>query len=41
MTMDAKLKWKSHVKRKREEMDLRYKRMYWLIGRNFFYTNKS
>ena len=34
MTLDAKLRWKAHVKKKREEMDLRYKRMYWLIGRN-------
>jgi len=34
MTLDAKLRWKAHVKKKREEMDLRYKTMYWLIGRN-------
>jgi len=34
MTLDAKLRWKAHVKKKRQEMDLRYKRMYWLIGRN-------
>ena len=34
MTLDAKLRWKAHVKKKREEMDQRYKRMYWLIGRN-------
>ena len=32
--MDAKLRWKAHVKKKRVEMDLRYKRMYWLIGRS-------
>jgi hypothetical protein len=34
MTLDAKLRWKAHVKKKREEMDLRYKRTYWLIGRD-------
>jgi hypothetical protein len=34
MTLDVKLRWKAHVKKKREEMDLRYERMYWLIGRN-------
>ena len=34
MTLDAKLRWKARVKKKREEMDQRYKRMYWLIGRN-------
>ena len=34
MTLDAKLHWKAHVKKKREKMDFRYKRMYWLIGRN-------
>ena len=34
MTLDAKLRWKAHVKKKGEEMYLRYKRMYWLTGRN-------
>ena len=34
MALDAKLRWKAHVKKKREELDLRYKIMYWLIGRN-------
>ena len=34
MTLDAKLRWKAHVKKKRQELDLRYKKMYWLIGRN-------
>jgi len=34
MTLDSKLRWKAHVKKKREELDLRYKKMYWLIGRN-------
>jgi len=26
MTLDAKLRWKAHVKNKREELDLRYKK---------------
>jgi len=34
MTLDAKLRWKAHVKKKREELVLRYKKMYWLIGRD-------
>lgn len=34
MTLDAKLRWKSHVKKKREELDFKYSKMYWLLGRN-------
>jgi hypothetical protein len=34
MTLDAKLRWKAHVKKKREKLGLRYKKIYWLIGRN-------
>jgi hypothetical protein len=26
ITLDAKLRWKAHVKKKREELDLRYKK---------------
>lgn len=33
MTLDAKLRWKAHVKKKREELGLKYSKMYWLIGR--------
>lgn len=33
ITLDAKLRWKSHVKKKRQELDIRYKSMYWLLGR--------
>lgn len=33
MTLDAKLRWKAHVKKKKDELELRYKRMYWLLGR--------
>lgn len=34
MTLDAKLHWKEHVKIKRKELDLKYRDLYWLIGRN-------
>jgi hypothetical protein len=32
MTLDAKLRWKVHVKRKREELGIKYRQMYWLLG---------
>jgi hypothetical protein len=31
--LDAKLRWKVHVKKKREELGLKYRQMYWLMGR--------
>ena len=34
MTLDAKLRWKEHVKKKKQELDLKFSKMYWLIGRN-------
>ena len=34
MTLDSKLRWKAHVKIKREELGLKYNKMYWIIGRN-------
>jgi hypothetical protein len=33
MMLDTKLCWKVHVKKKREEFGLKYKQMYWLMGR--------
>lgn len=33
MNLDTKLKWKVHVKKKREQLQLKYQRIYWLIGR--------
>jgi hypothetical protein len=33
MTLDAKLRWKVHVKKKREELGLNYKHMHWLMRR--------
>ena len=34
MTLDTKLRWKEHVKKKKQELDLKFRKMYWLIGRN-------
>lgn len=34
MTLDAKLKWKEHVKKKKEELNIKFRKMYWLLGRN-------
>ena len=33
MTLDAKLKWKEHVKKKKQELNLKFWKMYWLLGR--------
>jgi hypothetical protein len=33
MTLDTKLRWKPHVKKKQEELNLKYRKMYWLMGR--------
>lgn len=40
MTLDVKLKWKKHVKKKQEELGIKYKKLYWLLGRNSEYTAK-
>jgi hypothetical protein len=34
MTLDSKLRWKAHVKKKRQELNLKFRKMHWLIGRN-------
>lgn len=31
--LDAKLNWKEHIKKKRKQIDLRSRDIYWLIGR--------
>jgi len=33
LNLDATVSWKVHVKKKREELGLKYKKMYWLMGR--------
>ena len=32
--MDTKLIWRDHITKKRKQMDLRYKELYWLLGRS-------
>lgn len=32
MTLDCKLRWKEHVKKKRQELDIKLKNMQWLMG---------
>lgn len=34
MTLDVKLRWKEHVKRKKAELVLKFRKMYWLMGRH-------
>ena len=31
--LDTKLNWKDHIIKKRKQMDIRYKELYWLLGR--------
>lgn len=39
MTLDAKLRWKAHIKKKREKLELKLRKMYGLIGRYSNMTN--
>jgi len=34
ITLDTKVRWKAHVKQKREELGIKYRKMYWLMGRH-------
>lgn len=34
MTLDAKLRWKVHVKKKKEELNQKFRKMYWFLGRH-------
>jgi hypothetical protein len=34
MTLDAKLWWKEHITNKRDELNIKFRKMYWLLGRN-------
>jgi uncharacterized protein YeeX (DUF496 family) len=34
MTLDAKLRWKEHIKKKRDGLNIKFRKMYWLLGRN-------
>ncbi|PNF37404.1 hypothetical protein B7P43_G16017, partial [Cryptotermes secundus] len=33
MTLDAKLRWKEHIKKKQKELQIKFRKMNWLIGR--------
>lgn len=33
MTLDVKLRWKEHIKKKKAELDITFRQLYWLIGR--------
>ena len=33
MTLDTKLRWKEHVKKKRQELDIKFAKLYWLLGK--------
>jgi hypothetical protein len=41
MMLDAKLRWKVHVKKKSEELSLKYRQMYWLMGRRSALTTQK
>jgi hypothetical protein len=34
MTLDAKLWWKVHIKKKCDELNIKFRKMYWLLGHN-------
>lgn len=34
MHLDRRMTWKNHIKSKRDELNIRYKNLYWLMGRN-------
>jgi hypothetical protein len=33
MMLDAKLRWKEHVKKKTEELNIKYRKVKWLLGK--------
>jgi hypothetical protein len=34
MILDDKLRWKEHIKKKCDELNIKFRKMYWLLGRN-------
>jgi hypothetical protein len=34
MTLDAKLRWKHHMNKKHDELNIKFRKMYWLLGHN-------
>ena len=41
MHLDQRLTWKNHIEKKRNEINIKYKRMYWLLGKNSQLALKS
>lgn len=39
MTLDTKLKWNEHVKKKKEELEIKYRNLYWLMGKKSKLSN--
>jgi hypothetical protein len=35
MNLDANLRWKEHIKKKRDELNIKFKKMFELLGNNF------
>jgi hypothetical protein len=42
MALDTKLRWKEHIKMKRDELNIKFRKMHWLLGHNseLFIYNK-
>jgi hypothetical protein len=34
LPLDAKLRWKEYIKKKRDEINMKFRKMYWLLGRS-------
>jgi hypothetical protein len=34
MTLETTLRWKEHIKMKCDELDIKFRKVYWLLGRN-------
>ena len=32
--LDAKINWKNHIEKKKNELNIKYKKIYWLLGKN-------
>ena len=32
--LDKRLRWKVHIRKKREELNIKYRKLYWMLGRN-------
>jgi uncharacterized protein YeeX (DUF496 family) len=41
MTLDAKLRWKEHIKKKRDELNIKFRKMYWFLGRSSELSNHN